>query len=220
MQGSSSSERTQVKRGAKRAIYEAGTINEILDNSFLCHVGYTVDGECRVIPTAYVRLGNALYLHGHLRNQMLQALLEGQTACVTVTELNGLVLARSGFHHSVNYRSVVLFGKATVVAEADKIPVLDALIDHLVPKRAAQIRPHTKQELDATLVLALSIDDAAAKVRQGPPVDAEQDYELDIWAGVVPLKTVVGDVEPCPRLPSTVATPDHVVEYLALTKGD
>lgn len=208
------SDRGRVKRGAKRANYDLEQISDILDNNFLCHVGYTVNGECRVIPTAYVRRGNALYLHGNLQNQMLQALLQGQTACVTVTELNGLVLARSGFHHSVNYRSVVLFAKARAVEGADKITVLDALIDHLVPNRAARIRPHSEKELEATLVLELSIEDAAAKIRQGPPIDAEQDYKLELWAGVVPLRTVAGEVEPCPRLSATIGVPDHVREYL------
>lgn len=206
--------KTRIRRGAKRASYESEVIKDILDSNYICHVGFMAAGESRVIPTAYVRVGNALYLHGHLRNQMMAALVDGQTACVSVCEVNGLVLARSGFHHSLNYRSVVLFSRGRVVEGARKAEVLDALVDHLVPGRAREIREHTAQELAATLVVELPIEEVSAKVRQGPPVDAEADYGLDIWAGVVPLKTVPGEVENCPRVVEGVELPRHLRDYL------
>jgi nitroimidazol reductase NimA-like FMN-containing flavoprotein (pyridoxamine 5'-phosphate oxidase superfamily) len=212
------SKRSRIKRGAKRASYDEHEIGDILRHNFLCHVAFTVEGESRIIPTAYVYRDEAIYLHGNRNNRMLQVLLSGQVACVSVTELNGLVLARSGMHHSVNYRSVILFGRAQPVADADKPVVLDALIDHMVPGRAAMIRPYLQKELDATLVLKLPIDEAAAKIRQGPPMDAEGDYGLDIWAGVVNLNTTMA-VEACPRLPDSVSVPDHVRQFAAAKSG-
>ena len=203
-------EKSTVKRGAKRALYGEDEINSILDSAFICHVGFCVDGEVRVIPTAYVRIGQAIYLHGHLRNQMIRSLLDGQCACITVTQVDGLVLARSAFHHSVNYRSVVVLGKAEPVAEHEKIPVLDALINHLVPGRADELRPYTAQELNATLAIKFSIEEASAKVRSGPPVDGEKDYELDTWAGVLNLNTVIDGVNNCPHLKQGIELPEHV----------
>jgi len=202
--------KTKLVRGAKRASYDEDVINKILDASFLCHVGFTCDGEARIIPTAYVRINDAIYLHGNVRNQMMQALVDGQAACVTVTLLDGMVLARSAFHHSVNYRSVVLFAKAEVVEAEKKPPVLDALIDHLVPGRSKNIRPHLQKELDGTLVVKLTIDEASAKIRSGPPIDSESDYELDTWAGVLEFKTSIEKIEACPRLADNVVLPDHV----------
>ena len=207
--------RTTVKRGDNRAVYDAESIRAVLDSSFLCHVGYTIDGEARVLPTAYVRINDAIYLHGHLKNQMMNALLDGQTACVSVTILDGLVLARSGFKHSVNYRSVSLFGKAEVVEGEDKEGVLDRLVNHMVPGRVEEIRPPTPQELNATLVIRIPIDEAAAKIRSGPPLDGEKDYELDIWAGVVNIETRVTDAEPCPRLKEGISTPADVRDLLS-----
>lgn len=203
-------ERTEIKRGSNRAVNNESGIAAILDASFLCHVAFTVEGEARVLPTAFVRIDDAVYLHGHLKNQMLNALLEGQSACLCVTILDGLVLARSGFHHSVNYRSVTLFGKAEQVTDEEKVQVLDALVDHMIPGRPPFLRAHSPQELNATLVVKIPIDEAVAKVRNGPPVDAEKDYETDIWAGVVTIETRLGDIEPCPRLDDTVPVPEHV----------
>jgi len=205
------SEKTMISRGADRASYDESSITSILDSSFLCHVGFTIKGEAHMIPTAYLRIDNAIYLHGHLKNQMMNSLLDGQTACICVTILDGLVLARSGFHHSVNYRSVTLFGRAEQVAAEDKEAILDQLVNYLVPDRAGQLRVHTPQELNATLVLKIPIDEAAAKIRSGPPIDAEKDYDTDIWAGVINVNTVMEDIEPCPRLDGSIATPEHVV---------
>lgn len=206
--------RTRIMRGDKRAAYDEGSIKSILDASFLCHVGFTLAGQTHVLPTAYVRIDDAIYLHGHLKNQMMNALLDGQTACISVTILDGLVLARSGFHHSVNYRSVTLFGSAEKVPDEGKEAALDFLVNHLVTGRPPHLRPHTPQELKATLVLKIPIDEAAAKIRSGPPGDAEKDYETDIWAGVLNVRTVLEDIERCPRLDEAIATPEHVERLL------
>lgn len=211
------SKRSRIKRGAKRASYDQEQIRDILRSNFLCHVAYMVEGESRVMPTAYSwgdSCGHdALFLHGNPQNQMLKALLSGQTACVAITELNGLVLARCGLSHSVNYRSVVLYGRAELVVDQEKAAVLNELINHLVPGRSAAIRPYLPKELAATLVVKLVIEEAAAKIRQGPPADTDQDCALDIWAGVVKLKTVK-EVEPCPRLSESTALPAHMRDFI------
>lgn len=206
--------KTRIVRGDNRAAYEEEAIKKVLDSSFLCHVGFTVDGEARIIPTAYLRIDDAIYLHGHLKNQMMNALLNGQTASICVTLVDGLVLARSGFKHSVNYRSVTLYGKAETVADEVKEEVLDKFIDYMVPGRARELRKTTPQELNATLVVKIPIDEAAAKIRTGPPLDKEPDYETDIWAGVVNLETRITEVEDCPKLKSGIAVPEHITNYV------
>ncbi len=211
-------ENTRIVRGDNRAEYDSEQIGAILDSAFVCQVGFTIDGQAHIIPTAYVRIGDAIYLHGHLQNQMINALLDGQTACLSVTLLDGLVLARSGFKHSVNYRSITLFGKAERVPEEEKAASLDALVNHLVPGRAGEIRPYTPQELNATLVVKIPIDEAAAKVRTGPPLDKEPDYDTDIWAGVVNIETKFGAIEPCPELDESVPVPEHVQQLVAREK--
>lgn len=203
--------KSTVKRGSNNANYDEEKINGILDASYLCHVGFVVEGEAKVIPTAYVRMGDALYFHGARQNRMLQALMDGQSACVTVTILDGMVLARSAFHHSVNYRSVVLFGRGELIEGGAKILALDALTDHFVPGRSSEIRQHHQKELDATLVVKWVIDEASAKIRTGAPVDNEKDYHGSTWAGVLTLKTVVGEIEPCPRLADNIQVPEHVL---------
>ncbi|GAB1263386.1 pyridoxamine 5'-phosphate oxidase family protein [Aurantivibrio infirmus] len=206
-------EKSTVIRGAKRASYDEESIYKILDASFLCHVGFTVNDEARIIPTAYVRIENSIYIHGNIKNQMMTVLLSGQTACVEVTIVDGMVLGRSAFHHSVNYRSVVFFAKAEAVKGQDKPKILDALIEHYVPGRSTYIRDHLEKELEATLVLKLEIDEASAKIRGGPPADNEKDYELDTWAGVLEIKSVIENVHPCPRLKKDVQVPDHVIQF-------
>lgn len=202
--------RSHIKRNPGRGVYERETIDAILDANLLCHVAFVIDGEPRVLPTVYVRRGDAIYLHGHRRNGMLNALVDERTACVNVTSIDGLVLARSGFHHSANYRSVVLFGKPALVAEEDKRAILDDFVDRMAPGRAADVRPATPQELNATLVLRIPIEEASAKVRAGPPVDDAEDYALDVWAGVVPIETTFGAVEPCPNLKADIALPGYL----------
>lgn len=207
--------RTTIKRGDNRADNREESILGVLDAGFLCQVGYTLNGQAKIIPTAYVRIEDAVYLHGHLKNEMMNALLDGQTACISVTLLDGLVLARSGFHHSVNYRSVTLFGKAEKIEGVEKQPILDKLVNHIVPDSVPSLRPHSRQELNATLVLKIPIEEAAAKIRNGPPVDAEKDYDSDIWAGVVEVNTTYGEIENCPRLGDGIETPQHVLDLVA-----
>ena len=182
-------ERTQVRRLPKRATYETGRIYAILDEGFVCHVGFVLGDQPFVIPTGYARAGNLLYIHGSAASRMLQTIGEGIDVCVTVTLVDGFVLARSAFHHSMNYRSVVVLGKARLVADpAEKLEALRRFTDHIVPGRWDEVRPPTAQELKATSVLALAIEEASAKVRSGPPIDDEEDYRWPVWAGVVPVR--------------------------------
>jgi nitroimidazol reductase NimA-like FMN-containing flavoprotein (pyridoxamine 5'-phosphate oxidase superfamily) len=181
--------RTQVKRLPKRGQYDRETIDRILDEGFICHVGFVHDGSPVVIPTGYARSGDRLYIHGSAASRMLRSLDQGVEVCVTVTLLDGLVLARSAFHHSMNYRSVVIFGTAKAVTdEVEKNEALRLFTEHVVPGRWEQIRWPTAQELKATTVLSLPIEEASAKVRTGPPIDDEEDYAMSVWAGVLPLQ--------------------------------
>lgn len=185
-------DRTQVRRLAKRAVYDKAQIYSILDEGFICHVGFVVDGQPYVIPTGYARAGDQIYIHGSAASRMLRALAGPIDVCVTVTLVDGLVLARSAFHHSMNYRSVVVLGKARLVEDAEeKLAALRAVTDHIVPGRWEEVRQPNEQELKATAVLALALEEVSAKVRTGPPVDDEEDYSLPVWAGVVPLRTRV-----------------------------
>src|ERR1700757_4185056 len=185
-------ERTQVKRLPKRGKYDADTVHKILDEAFVCHVGFVVDGQPFVIPTNFGRVGDTLYLHGSAASRMLRTLSEGIPVCVTVTLVDGLVLARSAFHHSVNYRSVVILGTAGLVTDpAEKMEALRVFTEHVMKGRWDDVRQPTEQELKATTVLALPLEEVSAKVRTGGPVDDEADYTLPVWAGVLPLETVV-----------------------------
>ncbi|HXH68701.1 MAG TPA: pyridoxamine 5'-phosphate oxidase family protein [Candidatus Limnocylindrales bacterium] len=184
-------ERTQVKRLPKRGKYERETVFAILDEGFVCHVGFSVDGQPYVIPTNYGRSGEILYLHGSAASRMLRTLSEGVPVSVTVTHVDGLVLARSAFHHSVNYRSVVILGTARLVTDAaEKMEALRVFTEHVMKGRWDDVRQPTEQELKATTVLALPLEEVSAKVRTGGPVDDEEDYALPVWAGVLPLQTV------------------------------
>lgn len=184
-------ERTRVRRLPKRASYDAATIYAILDEALICHVGFAVDGRPVVIPTIHWREGDRLYIHGSAASHMLRSLKEGIEACVTVTLLDGLVMARSAFHHSMNYRSVVVFGKAEEVTDREqKLHTLERLVEHIAPGRSAEVRAPNESELRQTLVLSLPIDEASAKIRTGPPIDDEEDYALPVWAGVIPLQMV------------------------------
>ena len=180
-------ERTRVRRLPKRASYDRETIHAILDEALVCHVGFVVNGAPVVIPTIHWREGDTLYVHGSAASRMLRSLRDGVDACATVTLLDGLVLARSAFHHSMNYRSVVVFGKAREVTGEEKLRALDGLVEHVVRGRSRDVRPPNEVELKQTLVLALPLEEASAKIRTGGPVDDEEDYALPIWAGVVPL---------------------------------
>ena len=183
-------------RKADRGRYDRETVRAILDEALVCHVGLCVDGRPRVVPTTFVRIDDHVYLHGAVGNAALRALAGGAEACVAVTLLDGLVLARSAFHHSMNYRSVVLFGRATAVTDEDeKREALLAIVERMVAGRANSTRPPTPEELRATLVVRLPIGEASAKVRTGGPVDDEADYDLPHWAGVIPLAVVRGEPE-------------------------
>lgn len=202
-------QRTTLKRLPKRANYEQDTVYQILDEGLVCHVGFVVDNQPYVIPTAYGRVEDKLYIHGSPASRMLRTLQAGIQVCVTVTLLDGLVLARSAFHHSMNYRSVVVFGTASVVSDPeDKLKALHAFTEHIVPGRWEEIRQPSRNELAGTLVLSLPLVEASAKVRIGPPVDDEADYELPVWAGEIPLRLVADVPINDPRLqPGTVPSP-------------
>ena len=194
------SPRTRVKRGANRASYDQDHVRDILADGFFCHLGVVHQGHPAIIPTAYAVMGDQIYLHGNRRNRIYQALLAGSEACVSVTLLDGLVLARSAFHHSVNYRAVVIYGSAREVEdEAEKRAAFSALIDHVAPGRSTEARSVNQAEFDRTLVLALPLAEASVKVRTGPPVDEEEDYDLDIWAGEIPLRLVASAPVADPR---------------------
>ncbi|HVS74662.1 MAG TPA: pyridoxamine 5'-phosphate oxidase family protein [Candidatus Acidoferrales bacterium] len=207
-------ERTAVKRLPKRANYDREMVYRILDEAFLCHVGFAVEGQPYVIPTGYGRVGDTLYLHGSAASRMLRTLSEGVAVCVTVTLLDGLVLARSAFHHSMNYRSVVVLGKARLVEDPEeKLKALRAFTEHVVPGRWAAVRHPNEQEMNATTVLAVPLEEVSAKIRSGPPVDEEDDYSLSVWAGVLPLKLTPQAPATDPQLPAGTAVPDYIRNY-------
>jgi uncharacterized protein len=205
-------ERTQLRRLPKRGVFDREMIYKILDAGFVCHIGFTIGAKTFVIPTGYARAGDRLLIHGSSVSRMLRAMSDGIEVCATVTLIDGLVLARSAFHHSVNYRSVIVFGVASLVGNEDeKIEALRAFTEHIVPGRWQDVRPPNKSELAATAVLSLPIQEASAKVRTGDPVDEEEDYALDVWAGVIPLKlcadTPMNDV----RLKNGINPPRYVL---------
>lgn len=206
--------RTQVKRLPARGNYDRQTINAILDEALICHVGFVADGQPYVIPTGFARIGEDLYIHGSSASRMLRDLAKGIDVCVTATLLDGLVLARSAFHHSMNYRSVVILGKASQVEDADeKNKALEAFSEHIIPGRWAEVRWPTELELKATLVLKLSIQEASAKIRTGDPKDDEEDYAMDVWAGVLPLSLDPEEPTPDTNLDSSIAAPEYVRKY-------
>jgi nitroimidazol reductase NimA-like FMN-containing flavoprotein (pyridoxamine 5'-phosphate oxidase superfamily) len=192
--------RNKVKRIPKRGHYDQQTIFEILDAGFLCHVGFSMDGQPFVIPTAYGREGEVIYLHGATTSRMLRHLQMGAPCCITVTHLDGLVLARSAFHHSMNYRSAVLFGTATLLEGDEKMHALEVVSEQILKGRWAESRLPTAKELKATSVLKFTIEEASAKIRTGDPGDDKEDYDLPIWAGVVPTQLTYGEPIPDPLL--------------------
>jgi nitroimidazol reductase NimA-like FMN-containing flavoprotein (pyridoxamine 5'-phosphate oxidase superfamily) len=207
-------ERTKLKRLPKRGHFDRETVYGILDEGFICHVGFAPQGQPFVIPTGYARAGDTLYIHGSQASRMLRTLADGVDACVTVTIIDGLVLARSAFHHSMNYRSVVIFGRATLVEDREeKNTALLALSEQIIRGRWADVREPTEQELKATTVLRLPLVEASAKVRTGPPIDDEEDCAMNVWAGVVPLKLVAGEPINDPRLPDGIEVPDYALNY-------
>lgn len=201
-------ERTRLRRRPNRGVFETDTIYAILDEGFVCHIAFTVEGQPYAIPTGYARRGDEIYVHGSAASRMLRTLADGVDMCLTVTLVDGLVLARSAFHHSMNYRSVVVLGKARLVTdEGEKLQALRCFTDHIIPGRWPDLRPVTQQELKSTTVLALPIREASAKIRSGPPIDDEEDYSWPIWAGVVPLHTRTGEPVPDERAQPDVQAP-------------
>jgi nitroimidazol reductase NimA-like FMN-containing flavoprotein (pyridoxamine 5'-phosphate oxidase superfamily) len=207
-------DRTKVRRLRDRGCYDRDSVYKILDEGLVCHVAYAEGDSPRVIPTGYVRMGDNLYLHGSTANHMLKMAIRGAELCVTVTLLDGLVLARSAMHHSMNYRSVVIFGRARAVQDPEeKLMSLEAFVEHVVPGRWADIRQPSATELKVTEVIALPLTEASAKIRTGPPIDDEEDYALDVWAGVIPLeieaRAPLGDA----RLDPSIKAPAYADEY-------
>jgi nitroimidazol reductase NimA-like FMN-containing flavoprotein (pyridoxamine 5'-phosphate oxidase superfamily) len=206
--------RTRVKRLRQRASYDRDAIYSILDSTLVCHVGFAIDSQPYVIPTLHVRIDDRLYIHGSAASRMLGAAAEGTPIAVTVTHIDGLVLARSAFHHSVNYRSAVILGVATLVTvPAEKFAVMKGLIDHVAPGRWDSIRHPNEKELAATSVLSIPIVEASAKIRSGDPIDDEADYALPIWCGQVPITTSTLTPVADARLDASTPMPAHVSEY-------
>ena len=206
--------RTQLRRLPKRGSYDPQIIHSILDAAFLAHVGFQVEGQPFVIPTLFGREGDTLYLHGSAASRMLNHLADGVPACVTVTLVDGLVLARSAFHHSMNYRSVVAFGTAREIEDPDrKTHALRVVSDHLIAGRWDDVRTPSEKELKATAVLEFAIEEASAKIRTGPPLDDEEDYALPVWAGVLPLKLRAEEPLPDERLAESIAVPGYVEQF-------
>ncbi len=208
------SPRTRVVREPHRGVYDRATAYEILDEGFICHVGFVVDGQPFVIPTAYGRVDDNLYIHGSAASRMLRNLDKGIPVSLTVTLLEGLVLARSIFNHSMNYRSVVVLGTAVAVLDAkEKLQALESLSEHILPGRWAESRQPNERELKQTLVMRLPIKEFSSKIRQGPPIDDEEDYAFPTWAGVIPLEMVPGTPENDPRLDPRTTVPGYASKY-------
>ena len=207
-------ERTRVRRHPERGVYDRAAIDAILDEALFCHVGFVEDGQPFVIPTIHARAGDTLYLHGSPASRMLQELSGGVDVCVTVTLLDGIVLARSVYNHSLNYRSVVVLGRAQRLDDPDeKLAALTTIVEHVVAGRSLDARMPSEKELAGTSVLALPLDEASAKVRTGPPKDFDEDVPLPIWAGVIPLRMVADAAVAEERVPPTVPLPGYVTAY-------
>lgn len=206
--------RTEVKRLAERGVYDRSTIDAILDEALICHVGFVHDGAPVVIPTIHARVGDTLYFHGSPASRMLRTMKAGDQVCVNATLVDGLVVARAAFHNSMNYRSVVVFGEARVVEDPEeKRMALEAVTEHVLRGRWADSRPMTEKEYKGTLIVAVPLDESSAKVRTGPPGDDDEDYDLPIWAGVLPLSVVPGEPEDDPQLRVDATVPSYVREY-------
>ncbi|MEV6152920.1 pyridoxamine 5'-phosphate oxidase family protein [Nonomuraea sp. NPDC052129] len=206
----STTPRTTLGRSKDRGSSDRNDLYEVLDAGLICHLGVVVDGHPMVLPTGYGRLGETLYLHGSTGARSLRA-SEGTDVCVTVTHLDGIVLARSIFHHSVNYRSAIIYGRARLLTDPEeRLAGLRAVSEQLAPGQWDYVREPSPKELAATAVLALSLEEASVKMRRGGPLDEEEDYELPIWAGVLPLVTSWGEPLPDTALPEGIDVPVHI----------
>lgn len=209
-----STERTTLKRLPKRGVFDRETVYRILDEAFICHVGFVVEGRPFVVPTGYGRKDDNLYIHGSAASRMLHSLAHGIEVSVTVTLLDGLVLARSAFHHSMNYRSVMIFGAASLVEdEEEKLEALRVISEQIIPGRWDEVRPPNPSELKQTKVLRLPLAEVSAKVRTGPPLDDEEDYALAVWAGEVPLRLIASEPVADPRLPADIPVSRSASHY-------
>ena len=206
-------QRTRVRRNAARGHYDIEQIRAVLDSNQICHVAFIAAGEPRIIPTLYMRRDDHLYLHGNRQAALLRHLAAGGFACVSVMTLDGVVVARSGFHCSMNYRSAVVFGRGEQIAPEEHEAVLEAFVAALVPGHEAAVRRATPQELAATVVVRIPINEASAKIRSGPPIDDQGDLEADVWAGVIPLAPRVLEPVAAPDLAATVVLPDYIRDY-------
>lgn len=207
--------RTRVVREPQRAVYDRSVVNRILDEGFICHVGFAIDGQPFVIPTSYGRHDDVLYIHGSAASRMLRSVSAGIPMCVTVTLLDGLVLARSTFNHSMNYRSVVVLGTGIEIQDREeKLTALRLLSEHIVPGRWNEARQPNEKELKATTIIRLPIQEFSAKVREGPVIDDEEDYAFPVWAGVLPLNLVTGDPTSDARLAEGIEVPEYIRNYL------
>ena len=210
----------KVVRGSKRATYDIETIHTILDEGFLCHIGYIYNNQAIVIPTAYARKEDKIYIHGSLKNRMMLSLLESGTASISVTHLDGLVLARSAFHHSANYRSVNLFGTVKIVEDPiEKMEALKCILNHMISGHWDNVRKPNNKEFNATLVLEIHIQTASAKIRAEGVVDDQEDYNSSIWAGVVPIKQIAFDPISDEQLPENTKIPEEVLRYVLKNKA-
>jgi uncharacterized protein len=206
-------DRTTVRRLAKRAVYDRDVVHAILDEALICHAGFVIDGSPFVIPTIHWRHGDTLYMHGSAASRMLRSLRDGVDVCVTVTLLDGLVLARSAFHHSMNYRSAVILGKAREVTGDEKLAAFDSLVEHVCRGRNREVRPPNEREVRQTMVLALDIEEASAKIRTGGPIDEEEDYAVDVWAGVLPMRLMPQAPIADERLREGMEVPEYLTSY-------
>ncbi len=211
--------RTEIGRRSSRGRYDRETVYQILDEAWICHVGFVFHGSPFVLPMAYGRQGDQLVLHGAVNGRLMSSLAGGIDVCAEVTLVDGLVFARSTFHSSVNYRSVVILGRAVLLEGEEKVEALGAVVEHLMPGRSADARPSTVQELRATAVLSLPIHEASAKIRSGPPGDAEKDLDLPIWAGVVPLETRAGAPITAPDMRLQIGAPEYARHYRRPGRG-
>jgi nitroimidazol reductase NimA-like FMN-containing flavoprotein (pyridoxamine 5'-phosphate oxidase superfamily) len=208
------SERTKVKRLSKRADYNTNTIHSILDEAFICQIGFTIENQIYITPFAYGRVDNKLYFHGAKTNRTLNSINNKSNICVSVTFVDGLVLARSAFHHSLNYRSVILFGTANeIIAPKSKMEALKVIIEHIIPGRWNDVRPPSTKELNATSVFEFNIEEASAKVRTGPAVDEKEDMELDVWAGILPFEIIHRNPERDAELNENIRLPKYIENY-------
>ncbi len=211
------SNKIKVKRMPKRGFYDLETICKILDDTFVCHIGFTSEGQTFVIPIAFGRKDDTIYFHGAKGSRMLKVLQSGPEICVTVSIIDGIVLARSAFHHSINYRSVVLFGKAEEITEDDKkTTALKYITDHIIRGRWDEVREPNRKELNATSVFQLKINEASAKIRTGPPIDEEEDMGMNVWAGVIPIKNIAAEPIRDAQLNGDIILPGYIKDYMKL----